>query len=154
MASVMNTYLSHSGAHYLMAIRDLLSERGYARGVDVAERIGVSRTAAYQALQTLKGRGLVKEDERHFYSLPDDADVLAARLSDNQAMLERFFNEVIGLEEEEAKRNACDIEHHLSEAASRGFVAFLRFLETHPACQNLLIQFQEEMGAKPPERRA
>ena len=33
-----NTTVSHSTAHYLLAIAELHKERGYARAVDVAER--------------------------------------------------------------------------------------------------------------------
>jgi len=132
-----------------MALRDLLAERGYARAVDVAERLGVSRTAAYLALQSLKGRGLVYEDARHFYTLSDEAEAAAARFSGNQEMLVRFFRDVIGLDAEEAERNACDIEHHLSENASRGLLAFLRFILSRRSGRNLIARFREERGRCP-----
>lgn len=145
----MATYLSHSAAHYLMAIRDLLRERGYARGVDIAERLGVSRTAAYLALRSLKERGLVEEDERHFYSLAADGDALAARFTGNQEMMLRFFRDILGLAPDEAERNACDIEHHLSENASRSLLAFLRFLLGSRGGRNLIRRFQLERKSCP-----
>jgi len=149
----MSDGLSHSSAHYLMAIRDLLQERGYARGVDVAQRVGVSRTAAYTALKSLKKRGFVREDERHFFSLPDDAELLATRLRDNQEALTGFFHDVLGLASEEAERNACDIEHHLSENASDRLLAFLQFVQSDAKGHDLITRFCRNLATVPPCRQ-
>jgi len=153
----MTDYVSHAAAHYLMAVRDLLREHGYARGVDVAERVGVSRTGAYLALQALKERGLVREDARHFYTLPDEADALAARLHDSREILTRFFREVLGVAPGEAERNACAIEHHLSPNVADGVAAFLAFVQTHRAGRNLIARFQADRagaGANPDDADA
>ena len=37
--------LTHSAAHYLMTIRELLDTQGYARVTDIAKRHGVTRAA-------------------------------------------------------------------------------------------------------------
>ena len=44
--------LSHSRAHYLLAIEALRNELGYARTTDIAEMLEVSRGAASLALST------------------------------------------------------------------------------------------------------
>ncbi len=149
----MRDYLSHSAAHYLMAIRDLLDEHGYARGVDIAARLGISRPAAYLALRALKDRGLVSEDARHFFSLPDDVQTLAARLRGNQEILAEFFRDILDLPPEEAVRSACDIEHHLSENISVALLAFLRFLRSDSGGRRLLERFHAERRRAPGRKR-
>ena len=109
-----NTTVSHSTAHYLMAIAELHKERGYARAVDVAERMGISRSAAHLGLKALVAKGLVLEDERHFYRLPENSQDLALNIMGNRSMLVRFFSEVLGVEDSEAEQNACLMEHTLT----------------------------------------
>ena len=55
--------LTHSAAHYLMTIEDLLADNGYARVTDVAKRLNITRGSASIGLKPLKKRELVLEDE-------------------------------------------------------------------------------------------
>ena len=46
--------LTHSMAHYLMAISELRAEHGYARATDVAKRLGVTKGSASIALKAIR----------------------------------------------------------------------------------------------------
>ncbi len=105
------TNLSHSRAHYLMAIEALRSELGYARTTDVAEMLEVSRGAASMALSQLKKRGWVTEDPNRFLLLTDEGLRITELVSNNFDILRRFFEEVLGLKKDDALTDACKMEH-------------------------------------------
>ena len=50
--------LSHSMAHYLMAIHQLKEEKGYARGIDIAKLLGLTKGSVSLALKKLKAKEL------------------------------------------------------------------------------------------------
>jgi len=146
-----NTSVSHSAAHYLMTIAELHKERGYVRAVDVAERMGISRSAAHLGLKTLKAKGLVLEDERHFFRLPEDSLDLAHHIMGNRSLLVRFFTDILGTPEDEAEQNACLIEHLLSEETAQRLLAFVKVLTQHEAGRRLVERFQNAMLDCPAE---
>jgi len=105
------TNLSHSRAHYLMAIESLRNELGYARTTDVAELLEVSRGAASMALSQLKKRGWVTEDPNRFLLLTDDGQRITELVSNNFEILRCFFEQILGLEKDGALADACKMEH-------------------------------------------
>jgi DtxR family Mn-dependent transcriptional regulator len=143
--------VTHSTAHYLMVLSDLLKERGYARSVDVARRLGVSRPAAHLGLKSLKAKGLVEEDERRFYSLPEDTKDLICQIRGNHSVLEVFFAEVLGTDPEIAHENACRMEHLLDEGVARRLLGFLKFTLNHPAGERFREQFRKARTKCPHE---
>jgi DtxR family Mn-dependent transcriptional regulator len=133
--------ITHSSAHYLKAIRHLLNERGYARAVDVAEELDISRSAAHMGLKALKEKGMVIEDKRHFFKLPQEYEKLARRIEGNLAALETFFSEILGVRKEEAHETACRMEHQLSPAVSLRLIAFLKYLQAHPDGESVIKNY-------------
>ena len=72
--------LSHSAAHYLMTIHELLSSNGYARVTDIAKRLNITRGSCSISLRPLKKKGLVIEDENKFLKLSDEGLRLAVQV--------------------------------------------------------------------------
>lgn len=120
--------LTHSTAHYLMAIDHLRKEFGYARVTDVAGLLEISRGAASLALSHLKERGLVTEDPNRFLLLTDEGKSLARTVEHNYFILTCFFENVLGIPADIARTDACKMEHLLSEQSSKALVHFLRVL--------------------------
>ncbi len=114
-----HNYLSHSRAHYLMAIDTLRSELGYARTTDVAEMLEVSRGAASMALAQLKKRGWVAEDPNRFLLLTEEGKRITEMVSQNFAILSRFLEAVLGVGRDRAISDACKMEHLMSLESSR-----------------------------------
>jgi Mn-dependent DtxR family transcriptional regulator len=106
--------VSHSAAHYLMAINRLRGEFGYARVTDVATRLGVSRGAVSLALGQLRKRDWVTEDPHKFLLLTDSGRKVVKRVERNYGILARFFEEVLGVSPEIAHGDACKMEHLMS----------------------------------------
>ncbi len=120
--------VTHSAAHYLMAIDTLRNEYGYARVTDVAERLDVSRGAASLALSQLKKRDLVKEDRNRFVMLTEKGRGMAHDVEANFAVLSRLFEDVLGVSHEIAQADACKMEHLLSSETGRRLVWLLRYI--------------------------
>lgn len=136
--------VTHSVAHYLMAVDRLLEENGYARVTDVASALKITRGAASLALTQLKERGLIKEDPNRFLLLTDRGKELAQVIEKNFILLHKFFDEILGVSEEQAHADACKMEHLLSEASSIKLHHFLQVLFSNQhLLQDLLTTLKE-----------
>ena len=131
--------VTHSMGHYLMAIRDLLKSRGYARVTDVAGHLEVSRSSASTSLSSLKKKGLVDEDENHFLRLTQKGDMIAIQIVRNHLVLESFFKNILGVEEEQALVDACKMEHLLSPETSFRLLALIQSLQSDPELKEKAI---------------
>jgi Mn-dependent DtxR family transcriptional regulator len=118
--------LTHSAAHYLMTIRELLEAQGYARVTDIAKRMNITRGSCSISLKPLKKRGLVTEDANKFLTLSVEGRHLAEMVERNDELLETFFRDVLGVNDDQAEVDACKIEHLLSLETS---VKLCRFIE-------------------------
>ncbi len=124
--------LTHSVAHYLMAIDQLRKEFGYARVTDVAGKLNISRGAASLAISQLKERKLVSEDPNRFLLLTSKGEMLAHTVEHNFALLTRFFEEVLGVDRDIARADACKMEHLISPESSLALTRFLQVLISDP----------------------
>ncbi len=131
--------VSHSVAHYLMAVDRLRSGNGYARVTDVAGLLNISRGAASLALSQLKERGLVKEDPNRFLLLTDEGERLARQVEGNFVLLARFLRDVLGVAPETAEEDACKMEHLLSQPSSEGLLRFLQVLFANKEIMQTLL---------------
>jgi len=122
--------LTHSAAHYLMTIRHLLDEHGYARVTDVAKALNITRGSASISLKPLKRKGLVKEDENKFLKLSREGQRLADLVEHNDQILEAFFREVLGVDPDQAEVDACKIEHLLSLETSVCLSQFIQCVQS------------------------
>lgn len=120
--------VSHSAAHYLMAIDGLRRELGYARVTDVAVRLEVTRAAASAALSQLKKRELVTEDPNRFLLLTEEGSRVVGQVEQNFHTLSRFFEEVLGVSPEVAHADACKMEHLMSLETGRRLLGLMALM--------------------------
>lgn len=118
--------ITHSAAHYLMAIRQLLDDYGYARVTDIAKSLNITRGSCSISLKPLKKRGLVVEDENRFLKLSEEGQRLAELVELNDKLLEILFGEVLGVDPDQAEIDACKIEHLLSIETSTRLSTFVK----------------------------
>jgi DtxR family transcriptional regulator, Mn-dependent transcriptional regulator len=121
--------LTHSAAHYLMTIHELLSSQGYARVTDIAKRLSITRGSCSISLKPLKKRGLVVEDANRFLALSPEGRRLAEIVEKNDELLRKFLHELLGVSPDQAEVDACKIEHLLSLESSVKLARFIDFLE-------------------------
>jgi Mn-dependent DtxR family transcriptional regulator len=144
--------LSPSTEHYLRAILELREERGYARVVDIATRVGVTKGSVSLALAQLEQRGLVRFDPARFPALTPVGRRVAADLRGRYAIVTAFLHDVLGLPPERAAAEACRWEHVISHEAADRLLDLLRFVgETRPVAAALerFRSFHRDCAAGP-----
>jgi len=118
--------LTHSAAHYLMTIYELIDEQGFARLTDIANTLQITPGSCSLSIKALKKKGLVVQMENNkMLKLSDTGKVLAKLVANNGKLLEEFFHDVLGVDKEQAEIDACKIEHLLSIESSQKLADFL-----------------------------
>ena len=106
--------LRASGEDYLEAILVLQRQKGMVRSVDVARHLEVSKPSVSHAVTTLKEGGFLTMDDDFFLHLTD----LGREVAEQTYEKHRFFTERLiaaGVDPETAERDACRIEHVISD---------------------------------------
>ena len=106
--------LHASGEDYLEAILVLYKKTGMVRSVDVARHLEVSKPSVCHAVATLRDGGFLTMDEDYFLHLTDAGLEVAEQIYEKH----RFFTERLieaGVDPETAERDACRIEHVISQ---------------------------------------
>ena len=106
--------LHASGEDYLEAILVLYKKTGMVRSVDVARHMEVSKPSVCHAVATLRKGGFLLMDEDYFLHLTD----LGREVAEATYEKHRFFTDRLieaGVDPETAERDACRIEHVISE---------------------------------------
>ena len=130
-------HLSHSAAHHLLATGELIDQCGYARVSDISRRLGITRGSVSVAMQSVKGSGLVDQDENHFFHLTELGQQTVASLRARHAVVEEFLTEVLGLTHEQSHRESCKMEYLLEAPTVRRLAGLLEFWREHPAQEQL-----------------
>ena len=91
-----------------------LEKKGYARSVDIAEALDVSKPSVSVAMKKLRENGYIHMSTDNLISLTDKGYAIARKIYDRHQTLTKFLVQ-IGVPEEIAREDACKIEHDLSE---------------------------------------
>lgn len=121
--------LSHSMVHYLLTIHKLKEERGYARVTDIARDLGLTKGSVSTALNNLKKKELVKEeDDTKFLLLTSLGHDEVHRILSSRTLLYYFLKDFVGVDEEIAAKDSCQMEHLMSPETSEKFFEFMKTL--------------------------
>lgn len=126
--------LTHSSVHHVMAIYELLKKNGYARGIDVANYLDISRSSVSVTLHKLQTKGYIVEDENKFYQLTEEGKELSNDVLSIRRIVKMFFTQVLNLPENIAEEDACKIEHLLNNKTGEmlfKFVSYYMSSEAH-----------------------
>lgn len=144
---------SASTEHYLRAILELREERGYARAVDIATRVGVTKGTVSLTLGQLADRGLVRFDAARFPLLTPAGRRVAADVRGRYTIVLAFLTEVLGMPAERAAAEACRWEHVVSHDVADRLLDLVRFSADSPALADALAQFRSFHRACSPDAR-
>lgn len=117
--------VSHSAAHHLTAIQQLLEEQGYARVSDVARKLGITRGSVSVSLKGLRQRGLVVEDQHKHLGLSDEGQRIARGIHTKRVLFKAFLEKSLGLPADLAEMDACKIEHLISDLTAEALAIYI-----------------------------
>ena len=110
--------LRASGEDYLEAILVLQRQKGMVRSVDVARHLEVTKPSVCNAVATLREGGFLTMDEDYSLHLTDVGREVAEQTYEKH----RFFTDRLieaGVDPDTAERDACRIEHVISDESFR-----------------------------------
>ncbi len=145
--------ISHSVAHYLLAVADHMQDGDAPRAADIARRLEVSRAAVSLQLKGLKDHGLVEIIGGNRICLTRVGQNLVGRITSKRHALTAFLCEVLGIDEQTAAADACKIEHLISEESGASLARFMTFVRNPSTnAQSLIDDFKQTTTECPPEQ--
>ena len=106
--------LLESGEMYLETILRLSKKNSGVRSVDDCEYMGYSKPSVSRAVGILKNGGYISVDANGFLSLTEKGRAVAEKIYERHVLLTEFLV-CIGVDRETAVKDACKIEHDLSD---------------------------------------
>ncbi len=104
-----------SGEDYLETILILEQKNGQVRSVDIAAELGYSKPSVSRAMGILKKAQYILMDEKGYITFTSQGRDMAEKIYARHKNLTRYLRDVLGVSEENATKDACRIEHHISE---------------------------------------
>ena len=119
--------MHESAEMYLETIYTLSLNSTSVRSIDVAEALTYSRPSVSRAVGLLKKDGYLLMDEEGFLTLTEEGRALAEQIYERHTVLTAAL-EALGVDKETAAKDACKIEHDISD---RTFEAIKAHMKTY-----------------------
>ena len=106
--------MQESPEDYLETIYMLSLHSSEVRSIDVARHLGYSKPSVSVAMKRLRENGYVNMDDNSFLTLTESGLAIARSIYERHQVISGYLMS-IGVSEETALKDACRIEHVLSE---------------------------------------
>lgn len=119
--------LAESGENYLetiLVIRER-SDDGVVRAVDIANELGFSKPSVSRGLAALKEKGLIKISHSGSILFTAEGKALAEKIFLRHQYLTLFLTHIAKVGSDIAERDACRIEHVISDETFEGICKYL-----------------------------
>lgn len=116
--------LQESGEMYLEAILVLSKEKQTVRSLDVAQYRNYSKPSVSRAVKLLRDGGYITVDKDGFISLTDIGTEVAEKIYHRHRVLTDFLAS-LGVDEETASKDACKMEHVISDITLNAIKMYL-----------------------------
>ncbi len=106
--------LQESGENYLETILVLQKRNGIARSIDIANELNFSRASVSRAMSNLRALGYIEIGNINQIVLTEKGKEIAQKIYEKHCILKEFLLS-IGVSEITAAKEACKIEHIISD---------------------------------------
>lgn len=124
--------LTASLEDYLEAIFHIIAEKQAVRPKDIAKRLKVSNSSVTGALRSLADKELINYAPYDVISLTPTGKIAAKDVIRRHEVLSDFFVKVLAVEEADADKAACQMEHSIPKIILERFIQFAEFIEVCP----------------------
>jgi len=114
--------IHESGEDYLESILKLRQQGKAVRSIDVVADLGYSKPSVSVGMKRLREAGYITVDKDGILSLTESGETVARRIISRHRTLTEFFIR-LGVSPEVAERDACKVEHDLSDETFEKLVA-------------------------------
>lgn len=117
--------LSKSHEDYIETILIISKINGKVQSVDVARELGVSRPAVHKAMDELLALGYITKEHYGHISLTEKGYEVADKVYQKHIAIKDFLIR-LGVDENNAEKDCCLIEHVISETTFEKIKEFLK----------------------------
>jgi Mn-dependent DtxR family transcriptional regulator len=110
---------------YLETIYLLESNHDHAHVVDIAERLGITKPSVTKAMNRLKEEGLINKEAYGHVTLTEKGEAIALKIYYKHCTIAKFLEKSLGLNPNEASKNACRMEHVITDEMLKAIEAYL-----------------------------
>ena len=121
----MNEKLTESLENYLETIGMLIRKNKIARVKDISKELNVKNSSVNIALNVLADKGLIIHEKYGYVELTAEGKKIADDIQHKEDVLLRFFTEILGVEKEIALKDACRMEHTISDETLAKLIFFI-----------------------------
>ncbi len=121
--------LSESMEDYIEAISQLEEKLKVVRVKHIAKIMQVKMPSVSSALGVLDRKGLVKYEKYDYVELTDTGQRVANSIRRRHDTLKKFLVEVLAVDEKNAEKDSCGMEHHISKSTIYNIVRFMEFID-------------------------
>jgi DtxR family Mn-dependent transcriptional regulator len=121
-------HLQESGEMYLETILILSRKTPSVRAIDVGEYMGYTKPSVSRALGLLKTGGYVVTDSDGYLTLTEAGKEIAEKIYGRHALLTEFLVH-LGVDQAIAAKDACKIEHDISDETFEAIKKYARHHE-------------------------
>ena len=100
---------------YLEFIYNATENNKNLKAIDIANKLNISRASVSEALIRLSDKDLIIYEGRKGVKLTESGKTEALKIIKKHKILSNFFNKILNIELEISSKNACKIEHDISE---------------------------------------
>jgi DtxR family Mn-dependent transcriptional regulator len=125
----MEKKLTSAMEDYLEVIAALKKQNDIARVRDISRMLSVRSSSVNAALKTLSKRGLVQHEKYGYVNLTVAGGKIARNVQGRHDLLLKFLTEVLNINDKEALKDACKMEHAISPKTFDRLTKFIRFVE-------------------------
>ncbi len=113
---------------YLERILLLSEDEGHARVTEIAKLLGISKASVTEMIAKLKSNGFVDFEKYGTITLTEKGREIAVKVKERHDILKSFLV-LIGVNEEDANKDCCVMEHNLSKETTDKLKVFIEFLQ-------------------------
>jgi DtxR family Mn-dependent transcriptional regulator len=117
---------------YLKAIFDLSRNGNEVSTTEISRALKVAPSSVTEMLKKLVDKGLIEHSPYHGTTLTRDGKRIAEKTVRKHRLLERFLCDVLKIDKSKVHKQACEMEHSLSDEAEESLCRFLRHPDRCP----------------------
>ncbi|MDD6394569.1 MAG: metal-dependent transcriptional regulator [Firmicutes bacterium] len=114
--------IRESAENYLETILILQERKGSVRSIDIANELNFSKPSVSVAMKNLRENGYIQVDDSGIITLTDAGFEIADRMYERHRTISEYFM-LLGVKPEIAVKDACRIEHIISDESFQAIKA-------------------------------
>lgn len=127
---------------YLEAIWNLQDKKGYVKCKDIADKLEVTRPSVSEMIKKLSENEYIIYEKYGGIVFTAKGKKIAQEIKKRHTLLVEFLK-IIGVDEQNAQRDACKLEHDVSPKTITCLLEFVEFINLLPESSKWKENFQE-----------